>query len=143
MGAENVALLDAGDIMQGTLLSNLFQGESTIDIYNTMGYQAATFGNHEFDWGKQTLIDRTQQASFPFVTANIVVNDTGDCATAGWTTPDFAVALDHADGRRGGQRGEAGHHRRDHAGDPDHHHRVGYRRPLLQGCGQFDHPLLR
>jgi 2',3'-cyclic-nucleotide 2'-phosphodiesterase (5'-nucleotidase family) len=90
VGAENVALLDAGDIMQSTLISNLFYGESTIDIYNVMGYQAATFGNHEFDWGQSTLIERTQQATFPFVTANIVVNDTGNCDTAGWTTPDFA-----------------------------------------------------
>lgn len=90
VGADNVVLLDAGDIMQGTLLSNLFDGESTIDIYNFMGYRAATFGNHEFDWGQPTLVERTEQADFPFVTANIVVNDTGDCATAGWTTPPFA-----------------------------------------------------
>ncbi len=90
VGAANVALLDAGDIMQGTLVSNLFQGESTIDIYNYMGYKAATFGNHEFDWGKPTLTERTTQADFPFITANIVVDNTGNCATAGWTTPDFA-----------------------------------------------------
>ena len=89
-GAANVALLDAGDEMQGTLLSNLFKGESTIDVFNALGYQAATFGNHEFDWGKPTLIARTQQAQFPYVTANIVVNDTGNCATAGWTAPTFA-----------------------------------------------------
>ncbi len=89
VGADNVALLDAGDALQGTLLSNLFKGEPTIDIYNTMGFAAATFGNHEFDWGKQTLMDRTDQANFPYVSANIVVNDTGNCATAGWTTPDF------------------------------------------------------
>ncbi|MCX6033252.1 MAG: 5'-nucleotidase C-terminal domain-containing protein [Chloroflexi bacterium] len=89
-GAANVALFDAGDEMQGTLLSNLFKGESTIDVFNTLGYQAATFGNHEFDWGKPTLTARTQQAQYPFVTANIVVNDTGNCATAGWTAPTFA-----------------------------------------------------
>ena len=51
---------------------------------------AATFGNHEFDWGKQTLIDRTQQATYPYLSANIVQNDTGNCATAGWTAPSFA-----------------------------------------------------
>ena len=91
VGADNVVLLDAGDIMQGTLLSNLFYGESTIDVYNFMGYNAATLGNHEFDWGQTPLISRTLQAEFPFVAANIVVNDTGNCATAGWTTPPFAA----------------------------------------------------
>jgi len=91
VGADNVLLVDAGDIMQSTLLSNLFYGESTIDVYNLMGYEAATFGNHEFDWGQTVLISRTTQADFPFVSANIVVDDTGDCATAGWTSPPFAT----------------------------------------------------
>ncbi|RPI55164.1 MAG: hypothetical protein EHM56_05515, partial [Chloroflexi bacterium] len=89
--AGTVLLVDAGDIMQGSLLSNLFHGESTIDIYNQMGYDVATFGNHEFDWGKTVLTDRVGEATFPFVSANIVVNDTGDCATAGWTSPAFAT----------------------------------------------------
>ncbi len=65
VGEDNVLLVDAGDIMQGTLLSNLFYGESTIDVYNYVGYQAATFGNHEFDWEQSILISRTEQAAFP------------------------------------------------------------------------------
>lgn len=90
VGAENVLLFDGGDIMQGTLLSNLFMGESTIDVYNYVGYQAATFGNHEFDWSQTTLISRTTQADFPFISSNIVISDTGDCDTAGWLSPSFA-----------------------------------------------------
>ena len=73
--------------MQGSLLSNLYKGEPTIDLFNFVGYQAATFGNHEFDWGQQVLISRTQQANYPYVVSNLVVSDTGDCATAGWTVP--------------------------------------------------------
>ena len=91
VGADNVLLLDAGDIMQGSLLSNLFYGESTIDVYNYVGYQAATFGNHEFDWNQDTLISRTLQAEFPFISSNIVISDTGNCDTAGWQTPTFAT----------------------------------------------------
>ena len=83
----NTALLDAGDIMQSSLLSNLKKGEPTIDVYNYLGYDVATYGNHEFDWGQQVLISRTKQANFPFVVSNLVVNDTGNCATASWTTP--------------------------------------------------------
>lgn len=89
VGADNVVLVDAGDIMQGSLLSNLFRGKSTIDVYNAVGYNAATLGNHEFDWGQTVLISRTQEAHFPFVAANLVVNNTGSCATAGWTHPSF------------------------------------------------------
>lgn len=91
-GADNVLVVDAGDEMQGSLLSNLQKGAPTIAAFNAMGAQVATFGNHEFDWGQQNLADRTAQAAYPFVTANIVVNDTGSCTTAGWTKPDFAAA---------------------------------------------------
>ncbi|HEY6963101.1 MAG TPA: 5'-nucleotidase C-terminal domain-containing protein, partial [Gaiellaceae bacterium] len=89
-GAGNVILTDSGDEMQGSLLSNLQKGAPTIAAFNAMGTDVATFGNHEFDWGQQNLADRTTQASYPFVTANIVQNDTGNCATAGWTPPSFA-----------------------------------------------------
>jgi 2',3'-cyclic-nucleotide 2'-phosphodiesterase (5'-nucleotidase family) len=88
-GAANVLLVDAGDEMQGSLLSNLNKGLPVIGTYNAMGYQVATFGNHEFDWGQTNLSDRTTQATYPYVSANIVLNDTGDCATAGWTSPAF------------------------------------------------------
>ena len=86
----NTLLVDAGDEMQGSLLSNLYHGESTIAGFNAVGYDVATFGNHDFDWGQSVLTDRTTQAHYPFVTVNIVKNNTGDCSTAGWTPPDFA-----------------------------------------------------
>ncbi len=90
VGAANVLLVDAGDEMQGSLLSNIWQGVPVIDAYSTMGYNAATFGNHEFDWGQDVLAARTDEATYPYLSANIVVNDTGNCATAGWTSPAFA-----------------------------------------------------
>ena len=46
---ENVLLLDAGDINTGSALSNMFYAEPDILAYNAMGYDAVTFGNHEFD----------------------------------------------------------------------------------------------
>lgn len=90
VGADNVLLVDAGDRMQGSLISNLQKGKPTIAVFNAMGYAVGTFGNHEFDWGKQALMDRLAEATFPHVAANLVVNDTGNCATAGWTAPSFA-----------------------------------------------------
>lgn len=91
VGAGNVLLLDDGDEFQGSLLSNIWKGKPVVAAYNLMGYNAATFGNHEFDWGQTVLTDRTSQANYPYVSANIVVNDTGNCDTAGWTSPTFAV----------------------------------------------------
>ncbi len=103
VGAGNVLLVDVGDEMQGSLLSNLGDGTPTgkgmptIAAFNKMrtgetGYDVATFGNHEFDWGQVNLANRTAEAIYPYVTANIVQNDTGNCATAGWTPPTFADA---------------------------------------------------
>ena len=46
VGTANVLLVDAGDEMQGSLLSNLQKGAPTIATFNAMGYNVATFGNH-------------------------------------------------------------------------------------------------
>ncbi len=68
---DGVLWLDAGDSMQGTLISNSFDGASTIEAYNAMGVDAMAIGNHEFDWGVDVLQDRYDQAIFPFLGANI------------------------------------------------------------------------
>jgi 2',3'-cyclic-nucleotide 2'-phosphodiesterase (5'-nucleotidase family) len=68
---DGVLYLDAGDAMQGTLISNYFWGASTIDVFNAMGVAAMAVGNHEFDWGQDVLQDRYDQADFPFLGANV------------------------------------------------------------------------
>lgn len=98
VGDANTLLFDAGDIMQGTLLSNLQQGVPTIATYRAMGYDAATFGNHEFDWGQSVLAARIAQAESPatatetpmdMVVANITTKS-GDACT--WDPFNPAVA---------------------------------------------------
>jgi 2',3'-cyclic-nucleotide 2'-phosphodiesterase (5'-nucleotidase family) len=71
-------LLDAGDLSQGTPISNLSYGRPVVDYYNRMGYTAAAVGNHEFDWGQDTLKARMRQAKFPFLAANIKTADGRD-----------------------------------------------------------------
>lgn len=71
-----VFLLSGGDIMQGTLISNLVDGESMIAAFNALGYDAAAIGNHEFDWGIEILTERMAQAEFPLLGANIYVAGT-------------------------------------------------------------------
>ena len=90
VGSQNVLLLDGGDIMQGSLISNIQKGLPTIDYYRTIGYDAATFGNHEFDWGQTVLGERIAQAEASATTdetpvqmlvANITQKDIGGNCT--------------------------------------------------------------
>lgn len=71
-------LLDAGDLFQGTLASNLSYGRPVVDYYNRMGYAAAALGNHEFDWGVDTLRARMRQAGFGIFGANVRYTDGRD-----------------------------------------------------------------
>src|SRR5687768_10424727 len=87
-----VLLIDAGDMFQGTLESNLNEGQSVIAAYNALGYAAAAVGNHDFDFGpvgpastplqptddpRGALKARAAQATFPFLAANTIDNATG------------------------------------------------------------------
>ncbi len=64
-------LLSAGDMFQGTPVSNLFHGKPVIEIMNYLRYDAMALGNHEFDWGQDVLQSIISSASFPVISANI------------------------------------------------------------------------
>jgi 2',3'-cyclic-nucleotide 2'-phosphodiesterase (5'-nucleotidase family) len=68
--------LNAGDLVQGTPVSTLFNGLPIYRIANRLGFDVSTLGNHEFDYGWQRIQDFVKIAKFPVVTAN-VVNDQG------------------------------------------------------------------
>jgi len=70
-----VLLLDAGDINTGSALSNMFYAEIDLRAYNMMGYDAVTFGNHEFDGPSGRLKQQIALAEFPFVCSNIQNSD--------------------------------------------------------------------
>ncbi len=89
MGPERVALVDAGDVyFAAPAISQLLMGESTIDIYNMLGYDLAVFGNHEFDQGQMLLAERVAQSSFPWLGANVVLEGTD------WDLPPWAQAYE-------------------------------------------------
>jgi len=71
-------LLDAGDLFQGTPASNLSYGRPVVEYYNRMGYAAAALGNHEFDWGTDSLRARMRQAKFGIFGANVRYTDGRD-----------------------------------------------------------------
>jgi 2',3'-cyclic-nucleotide 2'-phosphodiesterase (5'-nucleotidase family) len=67
----NALLLDAGDVLTGTLYFNEYKGLADLEFMNLVGYDAMTFGNHEFDSGTGVLADFVKNAKFPFVSANV------------------------------------------------------------------------
>jgi 2',3'-cyclic-nucleotide 2'-phosphodiesterase (5'-nucleotidase family) len=71
-------LLSAGDMFQGTPISNLFRGKPVLDFMNLIGFDAMAMGNHELDWGLDVFGDIMAGAKFPILSANIVdsKNDT-------------------------------------------------------------------
>jgi 5'-nucleotidase len=73
---KHVLLLSAGDFFQGTPYFNLFFGRVEIELMNAMHYDAACLGNHEFDYGMDTLAQRLHEARFPILTANYDVSHT-------------------------------------------------------------------
>ena len=87
-----VLLIDAGDMWQGTLESNLSEGASVVAAFNALDYDAAAVGNHEFDFGpagekatpandlddaQGALKRRATEADFPLLAANLIDDATG------------------------------------------------------------------
>jgi 5'-nucleotidase len=67
---EQVLLLDAGDIFQGTPYFNFYKGEPEIKAMTAMQYDACTMGNHDFDAGMENFATQIQKASFPVLICN-------------------------------------------------------------------------
>ena len=66
----DLLLFDCGDFSQGSSYYSLFKGEVEIGLMNIMGYDAATIGNHEFDFGLDNRARIFKMAKFPIVCAN-------------------------------------------------------------------------
>jgi 5'-nucleotidase len=104
-----VLLVDSGDMFQGTLESNMFEGEPVVRGYNAMGYAAAAVGNHEFDFGpvgpepiprkkgddELGAIKRNADlAMFPMLSANML--DRATRKTPRWAKPSTMVRVGSA-----------------------------------------------
>ncbi|HWA74658.1 MAG TPA: bifunctional UDP-sugar hydrolase/5'-nucleotidase [Polyangiaceae bacterium] len=103
--AGAVAVVDAGDMFQGTLASNGSEGSSVIAAYNALGVRASVLGNHEFDYGplngvsggegasaQGALRARIAEAKFPVLAANLVDLATGALPT--WNNLSRDALLD-------------------------------------------------
>ncbi len=93
--ALNTLLVDGGDQFQGSLFYTRYKGKATAEIMNTLGYDAMTVGNHEFDDGPQVLRGFIDAVNFPVLMANADVS--AEPALAGVLMPSTVI-------ERGGYR---------------------------------------
>lgn len=102
-----VVFLFAGDLLQGTLTSSLFLGVPDLMLLGRMGVDAAVMGNHELDYGQAVFRRLSEEAAFPFLSANVasdpeplpvlasvVIDRPGEpkVAVLGLTTPELTTA---------------------------------------------------
>ena len=74
---ENVFLVDAGDAIQGAPIGSLSKGAYITRLMNAVGYDAATLGNHDFDYSLKELQVRADELSCGYVCANFYNKETG------------------------------------------------------------------
>lgn len=67
---KNVILVDAGDELQGDVYGAFDEGESIIELMNACGYDLATPGNHDFDFGMNAFFNRIEEANYPYISCN-------------------------------------------------------------------------
>lgn len=67
---DNILLVDAGDMFQGTPYFNFYKGELIMKVMTKMGYEASTIGNHEFDNGLEGIEQSLKYAGFPLICSN-------------------------------------------------------------------------
>jgi len=85
--ADEVVVLSAGDMFQGSAISNYNRGKDMVDIMNMIGFDAMTVGNHEFDWELSTILNyfdkdsSNGEANFPLLGCNVVDKTTNEIPT--------------------------------------------------------------
>ena len=73
----NVLLVDAGDAVQGTAFGSMDKGETIVKLMNAAGYDLATLGNHEFDYGMDGAMNVISWAEYPYISCNFYHEENG------------------------------------------------------------------
>jgi 2',3'-cyclic-nucleotide 2'-phosphodiesterase/3'-nucleotidase/5'-nucleotidase len=77
--------LDAGDAMQGTVVSNVTRGRAMVEVLNRLNLTAGALGEHDFEWSLDTLRRRISEARYPWLAANVF--DSASGRRPDWITP--------------------------------------------------------
>ena len=92
--SPNTLFLFSGDTISPSIESNtkmdgrMLQGRQMIEAWNLTGLDYAAFGNHEFDYGPNVLLDRVRESNFKWLGANVFDKKTGKLFA---DTPEFVV----------------------------------------------------
>ena len=81
---KEVILVDNGDSVQGDIIGTLSKGEAIVQLMNDIGYDVATIGNHEFDYGMEQFNKNVSLAKFQYVCCNFV-NSKGEAVLKPYT----------------------------------------------------------
>ncbi len=87
---ENVLLVDAGDAIQGEAIGTLSNGSYLIDIMNQVGYDLATFGNHEFDYGMEVAKSLLTKSNAKYLSCNFKDLATGKTVADAYTIRELS-----------------------------------------------------
>ncbi len=71
----NLLILDGGDVFFNSDITNLYEGESTVAVFNAIGYDAVVLGNHDFDMEPRVITNLSGQAKFAILSANVFQAD--------------------------------------------------------------------
>lgn len=93
-GNGNVALVDAGDAVQGRAMGTLTKGEYLIDIMNQAGYDIAVPGNHEFDYGMDQFNKLVGRANAEYVSCNFVDLRSGKTVFDAYAVREYGTGAD-------------------------------------------------
>ncbi len=86
---EAVLLVDVGDMFQGTPVGKKTQGAAVIDYFNSIHYDLAVPGNHDFDLGREVTQKLAEQSQFPWLCANLIEKSTGQVVS--WCRPTLMI----------------------------------------------------
>ena len=86
---KEVILVDNGDAVQGDVIGTLSKGEAIVELMNDVGYDVATIGNHEFDYGMDQFMKNVGMAKFQYVCCNFI-NDKGEAVLKPYTIVEKA-----------------------------------------------------
>lgn len=89
----NALLVDAGDHIQGTAYGSMDSGKTMVDLMIAAGYDVATLGNHEFDYGMEGCMATIDRAEYPYISCNFVHENNG---TTGDTVLDPYIMFEAA-----------------------------------------------
>jgi len=75
--SPNTLFLMAGDTISPSVESNTYKGQQMIDAWNAIGLDFAVFGNHEFDYGPEVLLERIKESRFAWLGTNVIDKRSG------------------------------------------------------------------